>query len=122
MGGPPAISRPVGYEWLKSYRRGGVEGIAERSRRPQKSPRRTEGAEEQRVLELRRRYPDWGARKLRVLLQREGIELARNTRPPALNEALASTAGRWGNPKKEEIMEWTAQQFEEVSLNCEINS
>jgi len=73
------ISRPVGYEWLKRYRQGGVEGIAERSRRPQKSPRRTEGAEEQRVLELRRRYPDWGARKLRVLLQREGIELARNT-------------------------------------------
>ena len=31
------------------------------------------------MLELRRRYPDWGARKLRVLLQREGIELARNT-------------------------------------------
>jgi len=73
------ISRPVGYEWLKRYRQGGVEGIAERSRRPQKSPRRTEGVEEQRVLELRRRYPDWGARKLRVLLQREGIELARNT-------------------------------------------
>jgi transposase len=73
------ISRPVGYEWLKRYRQGGVEAIAERSRRPQKSPRRTEGAEEQRVLELRRRYPDWGARKLRVLLQREGIELARNT-------------------------------------------
>ena len=31
------------------------------------------------MVELRRRYPDWGARKLRVLLQREGIELARNT-------------------------------------------
>ena len=51
----------------------------QRVRFVQKSPRRTEGAEEQRVLELRRRYPDWGARKLRVLLQREGIELARNT-------------------------------------------
>jgi transposase-like protein len=46
------ISRPVGYEWLKRYRQGGVESIAERSRRPQKSPRRTEGAEERRVLEL----------------------------------------------------------------------
>jgi len=25
------------------------------------------------------RYPDWGARKLRVVLAREGVELARNT-------------------------------------------
>ncbi|MBZ5707611.1 MAG: integrase core domain-containing protein, partial [Acidobacteriia bacterium] len=47
--------------------------------RPRHSPRRTTCALEQRVLELRRRYPDWGARKLRVVLQREGIELARNT-------------------------------------------
>jgi len=31
------------------------------------------------VVELRQRYPDWGSRKLGVLLQREGIELGRNT-------------------------------------------
>jgi len=73
------ISRPVGYEWLKRYRQGGVAAMAERSRRPQHSPGRTEERLEQRVLELRQRYPDWGARKLRVLLQREGIELGRNT-------------------------------------------
>jgi transposase InsO family protein len=73
------ISRPVGYEWLKRYRQGGVAAIAERSRRPQRSPRRTGEQVEQRVVELRRRYPDWGARKLRVLLQREGMELGRNT-------------------------------------------
>ena len=35
------ISRPVGYEWLKRYRQGGVAAIAEGSRRPQHSPRRT---------------------------------------------------------------------------------
>ena len=28
------ISRPVGYEWLKRYRQGGVAAIAEGSRRP----------------------------------------------------------------------------------------
>src|SRR5580658_2876712 len=73
------ISRPVGYEWLRRYRQGGVGAIVEHSRRPQQSPRRTTEALEQRVLGLRQRYPDWGARKLRVLLEREGIELARNT-------------------------------------------
>jgi transposase InsO family protein len=31
------------------------------------------------VIELRQRYPDWGARKLRIVLKREGIELGYST-------------------------------------------
>ena len=74
------ISRPVGYEWLKRYRQGGVQRSRSAAGGRSSSPRRTEGEKvEQRVVELRRRYPDWGSRKLRVLLQREGIELGRNT-------------------------------------------
>jgi transposase InsO family protein len=73
------ISRPAGYEWLRRYEEGGVEAIAERSRRPQHSPRRKQEAIEQQVIALRRRYPDWGARKLRVLLKEQGVELGRNT-------------------------------------------
>jgi putative transposase len=44
------ISRPVGCEWLKRYRQGGVGAIAEGSRRPQHSPRRTNEKVEQRVV------------------------------------------------------------------------
>jgi transposase InsO family protein len=73
------ISRPVGYEWLRRYQQGGVQAIAECSRRPQHSPRQTDTAIEQQVVALRRRYPDWGARKLRVLLAEQGVKLARNT-------------------------------------------
>src|SRR5271167_3737575 len=73
------ISRPVGYEWLRRYEAGGVEAIAERSRRPHISPRRKDEAMQQQVIALRRRYPDWGARKLRVLLAEQGVDLARNT-------------------------------------------
>lgn len=73
------ISRPTGYLWLQRYRQSGVEGIAERSRRPHRSPRRTGLEVEQQVVEMRHRYPDWGARKLQVLLQREGLPLPRNT-------------------------------------------
>ena len=71
------ISRPTGYLWLRRYQQQGVQGIAERSRKPLASPRRTEAALEQRVVEVRLRYPDWGARKLRLVLAREGVELAR---------------------------------------------
>ncbi len=73
------ISRPVGYEWLRRYEQGGVEAIAERSRRPHHSPRQKDAAVEEQVIALRRRYPDWGARKLRVLLQEQGVVTARNT-------------------------------------------
>ena len=73
------ISRPTGYLWLERYRKLGVAGIAEQSRRPQRSPCQTAPELEQQVVALRRRYPDWGARKLRVVLGRMGIELPRST-------------------------------------------
>ncbi len=69
------ISRPTGYLWMRRYQEAGsVQGLGERSRRPQHSPRRTPPEREERVVALRRRY-GWGARKLVVLLAREGIPL-----------------------------------------------
>jgi len=53
------VSRPTGYLWLRRYQEQGLAGIAERSRRPHVSPRRTGGEWEQQVVELRQRYPDW---------------------------------------------------------------
>ena len=73
------ISRPTGYRWLRRYQQRGVAGIEEQSRRPQHSPERTPAEVEQQVVELRRQRPDWGARKLRVLLQRQGTRLAMRT-------------------------------------------
>src|SRR5271170_4681559 len=73
------ISRPTGYEWLRRYERGGIGGAVEKSRRPQHIFHQTEAVSEQRVVELRRQRPDWGAKKLRVLLQREGVEVPRIT-------------------------------------------
>ena len=102
------ISRPTGYLWLHRYEQRGVQGIAERSRRPLASPRRTAADLEQRVVDVRQRYPDWGARKLREILAREGFDLARNTihrillrhglvkecdqHPPALQRCWMTTA------------------------------
>ena len=73
------ISRPTGYLWLRRYHESGVGGIAEQSRKPHSSPRRTDATVEQQVVQVRLRYPDWGARKLRVVLAREGVKLPRNT-------------------------------------------
>ena len=73
------ISRPMGYEWVRRYSASGLAGIAEQSRRPRVSPRQTEAELERQVVLARQRYPDWGARKLQVVLGREAITLTRST-------------------------------------------
>jgi len=73
------ISRPTGYLWWRRFQDHGLAGIAERSRRPGQSPKQTGSEQEQRVVELRQRYPDWGARKLQVLLAQAGVDLPAST-------------------------------------------
>lgn len=74
------ISRPTGYLWLERYRSSAkLQDLGEHSRRPRRSPNATGAAIQNRLLELRRQYPEWGARKLAVLLAREGLALPRIT-------------------------------------------
>jgi transposase InsO family protein len=56
-----------------------LSGIAERSRRPLASPEQTAPELEAQVVAMRRRYPDWGARKLQGMLRRRGVELPPTT-------------------------------------------
>jgi transposase InsO family protein len=73
------ISCRTGYTWWNRYKAAGLGGMQERSRRPHYSPRRTKEETEKRVVELRRARPDWGARKLRKLLERESTHLPAST-------------------------------------------
>ena len=89
------ISRPTGYLWLERYRAGGVAGVAELSRRPRSSPARTPEAIEQRIVALRRERPDWGARKLAVLLERAGLRvLPATVHRILLRQGLVRAEGR----------------------------
>ena len=73
------VHRSTGHRWMKLYAaQGSVVELKELSRRPRHSPRKTVERVEERVVELRRRH-GWGARKLQVLLGREGIELGAAT-------------------------------------------
>jgi transposase InsO family protein len=66
------IHPDTGYKWLGRW--AAAENLADRSRRPHSSPRRTEAAIEQRIVALRDAHPAWGARKIGCCLEREGIE------------------------------------------------
>lgn len=73
------ISRPTGYLWLKRYEEiGSIAGLQEKSRRPIKSPLKTEDELEELVVGFRRKQ-GWGARKIQVLLAKEGHQLGAAT-------------------------------------------
>lgn len=69
------ISRKSAYKWLARARGAADLGAAlvDRSRRPQRSPRRTKVALEERLAALRAEHPAWGPRKLRRRLEDLGV-------------------------------------------------
>lgn len=66
------ISRKTGYKWLARYRREGLAGLQDRSRRPRHSRAQTPPEVEQVILEARARHPVWGGRKLKRWLENRG--------------------------------------------------
>jgi transposase InsO family protein len=66
------ISRKTGYKIWRRYQAEGVAGLADRSRRPKTSPRRTDAATEQRILAVRDQPEAWGGRKIAAIAAREG--------------------------------------------------
>jgi transposase InsO family protein len=67
------ISAPAGYKWLRRWEEEGEAGLWDRSRRPRRSPTRTPAELEEQVVELRRRHPRWGGRKIAAALRRQGL-------------------------------------------------
>jgi len=67
------ISPTIGYKWLGIYAEVGAAGLVDRSRRPLSSPSRTTAELEAKVLEVRAAHRAWGGRKIRRVLENEGI-------------------------------------------------
>ncbi len=64
------ISRKTGYKWIDRYVRRGPAGLEEESRRPRHSPTRTAPHIVHAMLELRKRHPTWGGKKILHVLHR----------------------------------------------------
>jgi len=78
------IQRRIGYKWVQRYLRDGPAGLADRSRAPLHHPQKLSPEQVARILEIRARYPLYGALKIRAILGREQPQ----QHPPA-----ASTIG-----------------------------
>lgn len=74
------VSRSCGYKWLQRYALAGEAGLADRSRRPLHSPRRSPAEVEAAVVALRQEHPVWGGRKIaRCLARDDGVQVAPST-------------------------------------------
>jgi len=78
------ISRQKGYKWLARFDEGGLESLVDRSRRPHSNSRAVSGAALELIIELRKRRPRWGPRKLLAVLERDY---------PRIEFPVASTIG-----------------------------
>jgi putative transposase len=65
--------------WCRNYREHGVEGLRNDSRRPHHSPNRIHGNLANRILQLRRRHPAWGAMRIHAILTRRGVQVSWRT-------------------------------------------
>jgi transposase InsO family protein len=75
------ISRKTGHKYLLRYAAGGMEGLREKSRRPERFRTPTDKEVERLVLLEKRKHPNWGPLKVRRLLTTiHGIES-----PPHVN-------------------------------------
>ena len=68
------VSRKTMHQWLARYEADGLEGLADRSHRPRSSPLQMPAAVEVALVDLRRRHPSWGPRRLVYELRRAGVE------------------------------------------------
>jgi putative transposase len=71
LAGRYGISRKTAYKWIERFRGEGWGGLDERSRAPEHHPNALGAEMESLVLEMKARWPKWGAPKLLVKLHEQ---------------------------------------------------
>lgn len=65
------VSRKTGHKLWSRYQVLGLAGLEDQRRAPRSIPHRTTGEAVEAILAMRRRYPTWGPKKLKLELERE---------------------------------------------------
>ena len=69
------ISRPTAYKLIHRYEELGIEGLLEQSKAPCNHPNRTSKEVEEKILKLKAKHTNWGAKKLQILLFNDLTEI-----------------------------------------------
>lgn len=63
------VSRKTGYKWIERHQADGWRGLEDQSRAPMSGPHWIDEATREQILALKSESPDWGAKKIRALLE-----------------------------------------------------
>jgi len=106
------ISRKTGYKWRQRHRQDSNDALVDRSRRPRRSPRRSEPELERQALMIRDET-GWGARKIKWSLETAGQGpvakstvhsiLCRHGRVPASPEQVTSSYQRFEQERPNQL-------------------
>jgi transposase InsO family protein len=69
------ISRKTGYKWVERYEKSGLVSLSDQSRAPLSHPHAVSTELTKVILDARERHPNWGPKKLLVVLQRKHPKL-----------------------------------------------
>jgi transposase InsO family protein len=92
------ISRRVGYKWAARYDADGLDGLKDKPRAPHECPHRTPHEVRDALIELRKEFPQWGPKKLRVVLLGRRPEL--HVPSPSAIGAMLKSAGLIRPPRR----------------------
>lgn len=67
------VSRKTAYKWLRRFKKQGMSGLVDRSKRPKSSPLRVKPEIVLEVVRLKQKHRNWGPKKLVVLLAKSGV-------------------------------------------------
>ena len=70
------ISPKTGYKFVNRFAKEGIDGLKERSRAPHYNANKMPAYIEQNILDLKHRYPSWGAKKVLSYLEQEKSEIS----------------------------------------------
>ena len=95
------VSRKTMHVWLARYEGDGLEGLADRSHRPRSCPHQMPALTEVALVDLRRRHPSWGPRRLSFELAKQGLVVSESAAYRALARLnLVDPAGRRSRDRK----------------------
>lgn len=65
------ISRKTGYKWTQRFLDGGVPNLIDRASLPRRVPHATDPEVVERIVAVRKRFQNWGPKKIETYLERE---------------------------------------------------
>jgi len=105
------VSRQAIHRWVVRYRTGGLEALADRSKRPKSSPWQVPAQVEALVCQLRREHPRWGPRRLRAeLAKRQVAPLPHRSSIYRILLRFELVTGRTRRRRREDYKRWQRER------------